>query len=168
MKELTVVFPIHITESGVVKILMGRKAPGTKMAGVRNGYGGKCKEGESPLDCAVREVKEETDLDLEKDKLIYVGKIIEGDKHVYFYIYFFETEIYLPDSEKDFINNSWFVLSLFDGYIKEMIPGNEEMMTLLPNIVDKIINNQKYDPFAVDLSNNQKTMEVVKEIYDEI
>jgi hypothetical protein len=44
MKELTVVFPIHITPDGVVKILMGKKAPGTKLVGFRNGYGGKCEE----------------------------------------------------------------------------------------------------------------------------
>lgn len=167
MKELTVVFPIHTTPDGVVKILMGKKAPGTKLAGFRNGYGGKCEESENPLDCAVREVKEETDLDLEKEKLIYVGKIIEGEKHVYFYIYFFDTEIQLPDSDKDFIDNRWFVLEDLDSYIHEMIPGNEEMMRQVPGIVNQILNNEEFVPFAVDLTGNEETMEVTKQIYGE-
>jgi 8-oxo-dGTP pyrophosphatase MutT (NUDIX family) len=167
MKELTVVFPIHINPGGVVKILMGKKAPGTKLAGFRNGYGGKCEEGETPLDCAVREVKEETGLDLEREKVVYIGKIIEGDKHVYFYIYFFDSEIYLPDSEKDFVDNRWFVLENTSEYLPEMIPGNEEMIVQIPGIIDQVLNNEKFTPFVVDLTSNQEAMEVTKQIYGE-
>lgn len=165
MKELTTVFPIHVTDDGMVKILMGKKAPGTKLAGIRNGYGGKCEVGESPLDCAVREVKEETNLDLEKEKLIYIGKVIEGDKHVYFYIYFFDSEIKLPDSEKDFVDNRWFVLSNLGSYVDEMIPGNIENMTETVEIIDNILGQRKFTPFIIDLSDNPETMKITKQIY---
>lgn len=56
-KELTVVFPVFV-ESDKYWILMGKQAPGKRLAGILNGYGGKREEGETPLDCAVREVKE--------------------------------------------------------------------------------------------------------------
>lgn len=151
----------------MVKILMGKKAPGTKLAGFRNGYGGKCETGEAPLDCAVREVKEEIDLNLEKEKLIYIGNIIEGDKHVYFYIYFFDTQIQLPDSDKDFIDNRWFVLKDLESYIHEMIPGNEEMMVQVPDIVKNVCEHTQYKPFVVDLTSNEVTMEITKQIYSE-
>lgn len=167
MKELTVVFPIHITPDGVVKILMGRKAPGTKLAGFRNGYGGKCEEGESPLDCAVREVKEETDLDLEKEKLVYIGKIIEGDKHVYFYIYFFDSEIYLPDSEKDFVDNRWFVLYEKSSYIPEMLSSDHILMDHLISFVkDKRYTDPKFERPAFDFSDDAVLVEQVKNIFN--
>jgi hypothetical protein len=150
----------------VVKILMGKKAPGTKLVGFRNGYGGKCEEGEAPLDCAVREVKEETGLDLEKEKLIYIGKIIEGDKHVYFYIYFFDSEIHLPDSEKDFVDNRWFTLYEKSSYISEMFSSDHILMDYLIGFVkDKKYTDPKFERPIFDFSEDAVLVEQVKNIY---
>lgn len=166
MKELTVVFPIHTTPDGVIKILMGKKAPGTKLAGFRNGYGGKCEEGEDMLDCAVREVKEETNLDLDKENLIYVGKIIEGEKHVYFYIYFFNTEIQLPDNDKDFIDNRWFVLGEKESYISEMFSSDHIFMDYLIDFMhNKNYANPNFKRPVFDFSEDLVLKEQVKDIY---
>jgi len=44
--------------------------------------GGKVEEGETLQDCLIREMKEETGLEVEVGKLLYVCELIENDTHV--------------------------------------------------------------------------------------
>jgi mutator protein MutT len=160
-KELTVVFPL-CRENKTNWILMGKQAEGKKLAGFRNGYGGKCEPGESPIDCAVREVKEEVGLDLEKEKLKYVGYITEGDKKVYFYIYLFETKISIPDNN-EFVDNRWFDASKIDEYINKMLPGNRRLMESVNIALGDL---EKCKPFELDLSGIKELQVAVKNIYN--
>lgn len=165
MEELTVVFPIYITPDGMVKILIGKKAPGTKLAGFRNGYGGKCEKGEEPLDCAVREVKEEIGIDLEKDRLKSVCITKEGEKLVYFYVYELDSEIQVSDST-DFVDNKWFVLQNIDYYVDEMLAEDRSLMQVVSDVV---IRGEyltfEFKPKSLDFSTSELLRKQTSGIY---
>jgi len=161
MKLLTVVFPTY-AEGDTNLILMGRQAPGKRMPGIRNGYGGKCEEGERVEDCAVREVKEEIGLDLQKEDLHFVYKIIEGDKHVYFYTVRLDSQISIPDNT-EMVDNRWFDVERQEDYINEMLPDNEHPMRALARALR---SPDEYEPCTFDLSDNQELMEATKNIFD--
>ena len=126
MKLLSVVFPVY-AEGNTNLILMGRQAPGKRMPGVRNGFGGKCEQGERVEDCAVREVKEEIDLDIKEEDLRFVGTIIEGDKQVYFYTARLDSKISIADNS-EMVDNRWFDAERQEDFIGEMLPDNERPM----------------------------------------
>lgn len=44
--------------------------------------GGRLEPGETLTECGVRELREETCLDIEIEKLLYLGDFIQGDRHV--------------------------------------------------------------------------------------
>jgi len=165
-KELTVVFPVYV-ESNNYWILMGKQAPGKRLAGILNGYGGKCEHGEMPQDCAIREVKEEINLDLDKEKLIYIGLLIQGDKkeiqkYVFFYIYFLDKKVSLPDNN-EFVSNKWYETEKFPEYVGEMFAGNYELMSEVDRVLREYPN---FKPFELDLSDNLHLREQAKKIYD--
>ncbi|KAF2895652.1 hypothetical protein ILUMI_10511 [Ignelater luminosus] len=60
------------------KILLGFKKRGLGK-NTWNGYGGKLQENEDIFDCAIRELKEESNLNIKKDKLNYLGVVIYDD-----------------------------------------------------------------------------------------
>ena len=169
-KELTVVWPVcveKINDKTKFWIMMGKQAPGKRLAGIRNGYGGKCEDGELSIDCAVREVKEEINLSLDKDKLICIGLLIEGEpseiqKYVYFYIYFLTEKIKIADNN-EFVDNKWLEVKKFPEYVHEMFAGNFELMTEVDKVLDNLNN---FTPFELDLSDNLQLREQAKKIYD--
>jgi 8-oxo-dGTP pyrophosphatase MutT (NUDIX family) len=161
MKQLTVVFPVFV-EDGKNLILMGKQAPGKKMPGIRNGFGGKCEEGESPEDCAVREVREESGVDLKKEDLNYIGKIIEGEKHVYFYTTQLDSKIMIDDND-EMIDCRWFDIENQADYIHEMLPGNEPLML---EVAHSLRTPDTFEPFVLDMSGNKELVEATKNIYD--
>jgi 8-oxo-dGTP pyrophosphatase MutT (NUDIX family) len=161
MKLLSVVFPVFV-EGDTNLILMGRQAPGKRMPGIRNGYGGKCEEGELVEDCAIREVKEEIDLDIKKEDLHFVGTIVEGDKEVYFYTVLLETKISIADNT-EMVDNRWFDVERQDDYIHEMLPDNERPMRELAR---SLRSREGFMPFAFDLSGNPALIEATKNIFD--
>ena len=71
MKLNTLVFLI---DRGAGKILLGMKKRGFG-AGKLNGYGGKLKKGESVAAAAVREVREEAEVDIAERDLVKVAEI---------------------------------------------------------------------------------------------
>lgn len=164
IKNLSVVFPIFIDKEtkNNFYIMMGLYAPGKRLFGLRNGYGGKCEAGEAPIDCAVREVKEEIGLDLDKEKLVYVGLEVENDKQIYFYLYFFEERILVPDNT-EFTDNKWLLLKNTDSYVHEMFPGNIEIVTHVQKFLE---NYPNYPTFALDFSDNQEIKKFSSKIYD--
>jgi 8-oxo-dGTP pyrophosphatase MutT (NUDIX family) len=161
MKLLTVVFPVFV-EGNTNLILMGRQAPGKRMPGIRNGYGGKCEEGELVEDCAIREVKEEIGLDIKKEDLHFVYRIIEGEKDVYFYTVPLDSKISIADNS-EMVDNRWFDVEKQEDYIHEMLPDNERPMQALARALRSL---ETYEPITFDLSDNQELMEATKNIFD--
>lgn len=68
-----------IFNSDQTKVLLVHKRKPAWQQGRLNGVGGKIEEGEDPLACIVREVSEETALNIAKEEWVYVGKIIDRD-----------------------------------------------------------------------------------------
>ena len=132
------------------------------MPGIRNGFGGKCEEGERVEDCAVREVKEEIDLDIKKEDLHFVGTIIEGDKKVYFYTVRLDSKISIADNS-EMVDNRWFDVERPEDYIHEMLPDNERPMRAL---AQSLRSPEGFTPFAFDLSDNPALIEATKNIFD--
>ena len=68
-------FTLLFVRKGEGKVLLGQRKRGhVNMRGKWNGFGGKVEAGESILDAAAREVKEECGLFVEKSKIKPVGK----------------------------------------------------------------------------------------------
>ena len=135
-KELSVVFPIYEFENKTY-ILMGKQAPGKKLAGFRNGYGGKCEPGESTLFCAKRELEEELKLgekyrmhisceDFEK-----VGTVLQDDKQIDFFIVRLSDMILPPTDNSEFVNTAWFDIEEKEKFVPEMLSGDDEVIASL-------------------------------------
>ncbi len=161
MKLLSVVFPTFV-DGRLNLIFMGRQAPGKRMPGIRNGFGGKCEEGETIENCAVREVKEEIGLDIKKEDLNFVGTIIEGEKKVYFYTIPLESKIAVADSD-EMVDCRWFDVDNQALYIGEMLPGNEAPMRELAR---SLRDPNRFTPFQFDMSENDALIEATRNIFD--
>lgn len=72
MEATTLVFPV--TGDPIKKILLGKKKTGFGQ-GKWNGFGGKLKKGEPLLECAIRELWEESGLKAKEKDLKWIGKI---------------------------------------------------------------------------------------------
>ena len=92
----------YIRQGGKTLMLHRNKRPGDYHFGKYNGVGGKFEQGESPSDCLLREVKEETGLTLKsydfKGIITFPG--FDGENDIYTFLYTsndFEGEIIDPD-----------------------------------------------------------------------
>lgn len=147
---------------------MGKQAPGKKLPGLRNGYGGKCEEGEEYIDCAVRELEEESRVKVPLEKLINVGKIIDVGREVEFYVVNSEEKFDPPRDNSEFVDVRWFDISKREEYIFEMFPGNEGMIIMLEeklkelNVTKKIEKTFVFDQSKIDL---QEKEELYKKMY---
>lgn len=72
MKAFSVGF---IFNKDLKKVLLMHKTKPEFQAGKLNGLGGKIEGNETSVENFVREIKEEANLDLEKEKCIYIGKM---------------------------------------------------------------------------------------------
>jgi 8-oxo-dGTP diphosphatase len=163
MKKLTVVFPIY-KEGERFFVLMGKQAVGKRMPGVRNGFGGKCEEGETVEECAVREVEEEIGLKLQREDLKYVGEIVEGEggeKHVYLYTTLLNSKINIPDNT-EMVDCRWFDIEHTDAYIHEMLPGND---ILMPELIASLKDPKEYKTFEIDMSANSALTHATRNVY---
>jgi len=77
MKKYSMVF---IFTKDLSKVLLIHKTRPEWQKGKLNGLGGKIEENESPVDCVLREVKEESTLGINQDDLRYFGEMINADK----------------------------------------------------------------------------------------
>jgi 8-oxo-dGTP pyrophosphatase MutT (NUDIX family) len=161
MKLLSVVFPVF-REGDTHLILMGCQAPGKRMPGIRNGFGGKCEPNESAEDCAVREMREESGVELKKDDLHYIGTLIETEKEIRFYTVVLDSKIEITDND-EMVDVRWFDVERIEDYIDEMLPGDDAIMYELAHSLASPID---YKPFAMDKSDNMELKEATKNIFD--
>jgi len=134
-------------------VLMGKQAPGKRMPGVRNGPGGKCEPGEEPIDCAVREVREEIGVELNKEDLKYIGTLIDGEDHVYFYTSVLKEKIVIHDNAET-VDCRWFNIERTDEYVHEMLPGDEK---IIREVITSIKNPEQFNEFKLDTSDLDET-----------
>ncbi|WEG10897.1 8-oxo-dGTP diphosphatase [Pullulanibacillus sp. KACC 23026] len=89
-------FTICFIKQGNHFLMLNRESP--EWMGAWNGVGGKLEENETPIEGILREVKEETHLELQQDLVQYKGKVTWYDVNGTFYggMYLFLAEI--PES----------------------------------------------------------------------
>lgn len=70
------------------RVLVGTRGPEGPLAGLAEFPGGKCEPGESPAECAVRECREETGLEVEVVELLAetVWQYPHGTVHLHFFL----------------------------------------------------------------------------------
>jgi 8-oxo-dGTP pyrophosphatase MutT (NUDIX family) len=161
MKMLSVVYPAY-REGDKYLILMGRQASNKRMPGIRNGFGGKCEPNESVEDCAVREMYEESGIELKKDDLHYIGTLIEGEKDIRFYTASLDSKIKIADND-EMVDVRWFDVERVEDYIHEMLPGQDVIMH---KVIHSLFEVNDYQPFSFDFSNNEALKEATKHIFD--
>jgi 8-oxo-dGTP diphosphatase len=71
-----------IFDSTLNKVLLMHKTKPEWQAGKVNGLGGKVEEGEDGISCIKREVKEESNLDIEKESFVYAGVLHSDSFHM--------------------------------------------------------------------------------------
>ena len=131
MKKYTVGFIFNKSHS---KVLLVHKISPEWQNGKINGVGGKLEEGETSLDCIVREVREETSLKTKKNDWVLVGRIFGDDWFVDVFGATYNGK--LSDAKKaDKEEVEWFsVKSLPDNVIKNLT-------WLVPVTLDKMLRN---------------------------
>lgn len=166
-KNLTVVFPIF-NKDGDFFILMGRQAEGKKLAGFRNGYGGKCEEGESMLDCAARELEEELKLEeiykieLNNQDFKNIGSVFMDDKQIDFFVVELSQMIAPPADNSEFVDTHWYDLTLPELFVPDMLSGDEMIIEELNKFLQ---NREGYENFEINKTGDKKLEGQVKNIF---
>ena len=131
MKKYTLSF---IFNSTLDKVLLIHKLTPEWQVGKINGLGGKIEQGEDSLTCIMREIKEESNLDTEKEKWNYIGTMGSQSwtADVFCYVYLGNiADAKTMEAEKI----EWFPL---DSLPLNMI---ENLHWLIPLSLDKLKNN---------------------------
>ena len=150
MKKLSLVFFIYF-ENNKKFILLGRQAPNKRLAGIRNGSGGKCEGNESTEDCAVRETKEEFGIQIKKEELVLVGKIVDETMVVDVFIVLTKEKFNPPADNNEFVDVRWFALEQPELFVPEMLPNNDVIIPELKAKIDELKANGKVlTTFVVD------------------
>ncbi len=83
----------YIFKPDLKKVLLVHKLDPEWQNGKINGVGGKVEEGESALNCIVREIKEETNLSTDKEKWIHLGNIHGEGWYMDLFVYLYRGNI---------------------------------------------------------------------------
>lgn len=169
-KELSVVFPVY-KEGDKYFLLMGKQAEGKKLAGFRNGYGGKCEEGENTLVCARRELEEELGLlknhgiVLIEEDFHKIGSVFMDDKQIDFYVIYMPEKIPLPEDSTEFVDTKWFDLEHGDGFVSEMLSGDGIIIQKLNKYLRAMEEGKEWKGFEINKTGNKELEKQVKNIY---
>lgn len=124
-----------IFDSSREQVLLMHKLKPEWQAGKINGVGGKMEEGEEKITCIVREVREETGLETERDSWIYVGEIGSDawQTHVFALVYQGNSSD-VRSMEKERVE--WFAV--------DALPANiiSNLTWLVPLAIDRIKSNE--------------------------
>jgi 8-oxo-dGTP diphosphatase len=104
-------------------VWMSERLLADNFAGYWQFAGGKCEENENPIDAAVREVKEETNLDIAVFRMKYLDQI-KGDPstHTCFVYYVDLNEAEVPVRTEN-LNSDWVLLDYDEVLKKHLMPG---------------------------------------------
>ncbi len=180
-KEFSLVFFVR-TANGKKEIMMGKKnsPQKPKLHGTINGFGGGCEGNETILDCAIREVEEETTskeggsgVKLVKDDLILVGKIIDtsdGKNVEIFFVIWNENRFSkIPSSSNDFDDIKFFDIEKTDDFLPYMIRKNDILVEQLDLKLEELrdLGKIESDLFTIDetLNEDKELREQIQEIY---
>jgi 8-oxo-dGTP diphosphatase len=128
-------------------LLMHKNRPDWQ-AGKVNGLGGKFEEGEDGISCIKREVKEESNLDIEKDKWIYAGVL---------YSQSFNMEVFCSMYEGDMEDAKTLEDEEIEWFPIEHLPSNtiDNIPWLIHITLDKL-KNKKIETFEVKYFNSHR------------
>ena len=110
----------------------------------------------------MREVLEEVGLVIDKSALRFVGELVQGNNHVYFYTVPLTAKVELPNND-EMVDCRWFDVDNQDLYIRHMLPGNERPMS---EVARSLRDPALFAPFYIDMSGNAELMEATKNIYE--
>lgn len=137
MKNLSLVFIIHRDENtSEYSVLMGRQAKGKKLAGFRNGYGGKCEEGETTLGCAKRELEEELKMIFPAESFKKCGDFKVADKNIDCFVVEVQEKFKEPEDNTEFENTKWIELKDISKYFFEMLEGDSKVMEAVAEYIN--------------------------------
>jgi 8-oxo-dGTP diphosphatase len=139
MKKFTVGF---VFDQNLKNVLLMHKDRPDWQAGKVNGIGGKFDVGEESLDCMMREAKEESDLDTDKDKWVFLGNMYTDMVHLDVYAYVHDD----LSRAKTMTSEEVEIFSVAN------LPSNmlSNLRWLIPMAVDKI-ENQEFEPFKIKM-----------------
>lgn len=123
------------------KVLVTRYKPGNKKEGFLEIPGGKIEENETPKQTAVREVKEETNIDLNEENLIYKGKIKVEYPDRIFILETFITDKYLGNI-KDTEENYTYFMDIEDVRKEQKVLSN---LMILDRFYIKCLIDENYN-----------------------
>ena len=105
------------------KVWMSERLLTDCFAGYWQFAGGKCEDKENPIDAAVREVKEETNLDINVNRMRYLDQIT-GDPSTYVcFVYYVDlNDVEIPMRIEN-LNSDWVLLSYDEVLKKHLMPG---------------------------------------------
>lgn len=137
MKKFTVGFMFDENLENV--LLIHKNRPEWQMGKI-NGLGGKFEEGEESLDCIAREIKEESGLDTDKDKWVFIGNMYNDKLLLDIYAYVHSG----LDSKKSLTDEE---LEIFPV---NKLPKNiiSNLSWLIPMAIDKVKNGE-FEPFKI-------------------
>lgn len=134
MKTHTLGFIFNPTFS---KVLLVEKQRPDWQKGRLNGVGGKIEQGEKSLNCIVREVREESNLEIQKENWAYVGEIKSS-------VFLMDVDVYA---------------AIYGGNLNDAITTTNEIVGWhdIKNLPEKILPNINWlVPLAIDkLKNNE-------------
>lgn len=109
--------------------------------GLWNGVGGKIEKGETPLENAIREIKEETNIDVEQNQIQFKG-IIKWEDFLYFgriYVYIIELPYEFTYDTPKKVSEGILDWKIVSWILSDYNYGAGEM---IPKFLPEVLNNE--------------------------
>jgi len=113
------------------KVWVSQRVNTPNFAGKWQFPGGKCDDSENPINAALREVKEETNLDVDINRLKYLKGIYNDPTTYACYVYYID----LNDAEfpvrTENTMTDWVLLPIEEALKKDLMPGLDKALEML-------------------------------------